>query len=80
MEKEQIIKALYGANTEESIQIANDDWLVCYQASSEPDKQYLLEEYHKFGEHMKEQGEKLNHEMQEVLAEFEAMKLAESQH
>ncbi|SDE31726.1 hypothetical protein SAMN04487996_104338 [Dyadobacter soli] len=80
MKKEQIIKALYDANTEASIQAANDEWLACYQAASESDQQYLLEEYHKFGEHMKEEGEKLNREMQKVLAEFKAMKLAESQH
>ena len=79
MEKEQIIKTLYDANTEESVQEANDEWLACYQASSESDQQYLLEEYHRFGEHIKAQGEKLNREMQEVLAEFEAMKLADSQ-
>ena len=79
-EKEQIIKALYEANTEASIQVANDDWLACYRASSESDQQYLLEEYHKFGEHMKKEGEKLDREMQKVLAEFEAIKLAESQH
>ncbi|ACT94274.1 hypothetical protein [Dyadobacter fermentans] len=80
MEKEQIIKALYDANTEASIKEANDAWLACYQASSESDQQYLLEEYDRFGDYIKKKGEESNRKMKEIIAEFEAMKPAEPQH
>lgn len=80
MEKEQVIKALYDAYTMASIQVANDQWLACYQASSESEQQYLLAEYHRFGEHLKKRGEELDSEMAKVLAEYEAMKLEENQH
>ena len=62
MEKEQVIKALYDAYTMASIQVANDQWLACYQASSESEQQYLLAEYHRFGEHLKKRDEELDSE------------------
>ncbi|OJV17504.1 MAG: hypothetical protein BGO21_13650 [Dyadobacter sp. 50-39] len=80
MKKEQIIKALYDADTEASIQEANDAWLACYQASPESDQRYLLEEYHRFGDHITKKGEESDLKMKEIMAEFEARKLAESQH
>lgn len=80
MEKEQIIKALYDANTEASGQIAHDAWLTFYQAASESDQEYLLTEYHKYGEYLGKENAKLNIEMQQVLAEYETMKLEENQH
>lgn len=80
MKKEQIIKALYDANTEASGQIAHDAWLTFYQAASESDKAYLLTEYHKYGEHLFEKSKLSRLEMKEVMAEVEAIKLAESQH
>ncbi len=80
MEKEQIIQALYHASTETSIQKAHDDWSVTYQAASASDKEYLLTEYQKYGEHVLEKSRLSSLEVQKVLAEFEAMKPAESQH
>jgi hypothetical protein len=80
MEKEKVIRALYDANTAVSVQTAHDEWLACYHAASESDQQYLLEEYFKFGEHVKKQGEESNLEMQKVLAEFENWKLEANQH
>jgi hypothetical protein len=80
MKKEQIIRALYDANTKASIQSANDEWLACYQASSESDQQYLLAEYYRVGEHIKKRGEELNLEMEKIMAEYEAMKLEANQH
>ncbi|SEI68237.1 hypothetical protein SAMN05216327_103225 [Dyadobacter sp. SG02] len=80
MKKEEIIRALYDANTKASIQSANDEWLACYQASSESDQQYLLAEYYRVGEQIKKRGEELNLEMEKVMAEYEAMKLEENQH
>ena len=80
MEKEQIIKALYDANTEKSGQIAHDAWLTFYKAASEADQKYLLDEYHKYGDHLFQENEKSNLEMQKVLAEFENWKLEANQH
>lgn len=80
MDKEQIIKALYSAKTLATIQKANDNWSVAYQAASESDKEYLMAEYHKYGEYVMEKSRLSSLEVQKVLAEFEAMKLAESQH
>jgi hypothetical protein len=54
--------------------------LPAIRAASESDQQYLLEEYFKFGEHVKKQGEESNLEMQKVLAEFENWKLEANQH
>ena len=80
MKKESIIKALYDANTETSVQIAHDEWFTFYQEASEPDKEYLLAEYHKYGEYVMEKSRLSSLEVQKIVAEFEAMKLAESQH
>ncbi|MBO9616805.1 MAG: hypothetical protein J7619_29230 [Dyadobacter sp.] len=80
MEKEQVIKALYDANTEASAQLAHDKWLEFYQAASETVKKYLLEEYHKFGEHIISQNRQSNVEMEKVLAEYKNWKLETNQH
>lgn len=80
MEKEQVIKALYEANTEASVQIAHDEWLVFYQEASELDKKYLYDEYLKFGEHIISQNRQSNLEMEKVLAEYETWKLETNQH
>jgi hypothetical protein len=80
MKKEQIIKALYDAETEASAQIAHGEWLAFYQKASEPDKEYLYNEYLKYGKHLFKKNEQSNREMQEVLAEYEAWKLETNQH
>jgi len=80
MDKEKIITALYNAKTLASIQKAHDNWSMTYQAASERDKEYLLAEYHKYGEHVLEKSRLSSLEVKKVLAEFEAMKLAESEH
>lgn len=80
MEKEQVIRALYDANTEASVKLAHDEWLASYQAASETDRKYLLDEYFKYGEHILSENRESNLEMKRVMAEFEAMQLAGSQH
>lgn len=80
MEREQVIKALYDANTEGSVELAHEGWLASYKAASETDRKYLLAEYFKYGEHILSENRESNLEMKRVMAEFEAMQLAGNQH
>ncbi|SDE31813.1 hypothetical protein SAMN04487996_104340 [Dyadobacter soli] len=79
MKKEQIIQALYDANTLEAIEKAGDDWSAFYQSASQEDKEYLANGMRQFADYVIEKSKQSTREMQEVLAEFEALKLVESQ-
>ncbi|SEI68277.1 hypothetical protein SAMN05216327_103227 [Dyadobacter sp. SG02] len=80
MKKEQIIQALYEANTVDAIEKAGDEWSAFYQNASPEDKEYLANGIRKFSEYVLEKSKLSSLEMQAVLAEYEAMKLTESQH
>lgn len=80
MKKEQIIQALYDANTLDAIEKAGDDWSAFYQNASPEDKEYLANGMRQFADDVIEKSKQSSLEVQKVLADFEAMKLAESQH
>lgn len=80
MKKEQVIQALYDANTLDAIEKAGDDWSAFYQSASPEDKEYLANGMRQFADDVIEKSKQSSLEMQKVIAEFEAMKLAESQH
>ncbi|MDR6808235.1 phosphoribosyl-ATP pyrophosphohydrolase [Dyadobacter sp. BE34] len=80
MEKEAVVQALYTASTQEAIDKAGENWSELYQSASEKDKEYLRSEMRKFSQWVLAKCEESHEEFKQVLAEFEAMKLAESQH
>lgn len=80
MTKQQVMQALYDANTEEKLMKASDDWNTFYQTASQEDKEYLGNEMKKFGQWVLAKCEESHEEFKQVMTEFEAMKLADSQH
>lgn len=80
MEKEQLIQALYDANTDASVSKAHDEWLAFFEAASEGDKVYMRDAMVKYSEHLLEQSRQGRRETQELLAEYESKKLETNQH
>ncbi|MGV3600464.1 MAG: hypothetical protein ACO1N1_04615 [Dyadobacter fermentans] len=80
MKKEEIIQALYDANTLEAVEKAGDDWSDFYQNATPEDREYLAAAMRKFASDVIEKSRQSSIDVQQILAEFEAMKLAESQH
>lgn len=79
MKKEAVVQALYDARTLEAIEKAGDDWSAFYQSASQEDKEYLGNEMKKFGQWVLAKCEESHEEFKQVMTEFEAMKLADSQ-
>ncbi|MGV3600462.1 MAG: hypothetical protein ACO1N1_04605 [Dyadobacter fermentans] len=80
MEKEAVVQALYNADTLEAIDKAGEDWADLYKSSSQEDKEYLGNEMKKFSRWVIAKCDESHEEFKQVMAEFDAMKQAESQH
>ncbi|SDE31654.1 hypothetical protein SAMN04487996_104336 [Dyadobacter soli] len=78
--KEDLIQAFYDAKTIPALTKANDEWLAFYNAASEEDKEHMGNAMVKYSEWLLAKSKESREEFKQLLAEIEAMKLAESQH
>ena len=78
--KEELTQALYDAKTTPTLAKANEEWLSYYETASGEDKEYMGNAMKEYSEWLLAKAKESREEFQKFVAEYEAMKLADSQH